>query len=188
MHRRMPKRSVQNDGWNTSREAKKQLQVKKWSLFTQAVNMWDCYCDLLLVFADVLPPCLHQTLKFEHYSIEQQHILFIHLTVNSFCSQQVRYTPPIPTPPHSPSAHLSAGDWSLLLSIDQKSVIKEPVCGPRSLILLLTHSYAAISRGLNLNMDLKVVLVKTSAHLQLRWLFPGFERALRGQHCCVAVC
>lgn len=84
---------------NTSRETKKQLQVKKWSLFTQAVNMWDCYCDLLLVSTGVLPPRLHQTLKFEHYSIEQQHILLIHLTVNSFCSQQVRYTPP-PSPPH----------------------------------------------------------------------------------------
>lgn len=92
---------------------KKQLQVKRLGLKTQAVNIWDCYCSLLLVFTDVLPPRLHQTLKFEHYSIEQQHILLIHLTVNSFCLQQFRYTHP--TPPHPiPQPISTSVRWRLI--------------------------------------------------------------------------
>lgn len=106
-----PERWMEHEQGN---KKKKQLQVKRWSLLTQAVNMWDCYCNLLLVLTDVLPPRHHQTLKFEHYSIEQQHILLIHLTVNSFCLQQVRYAPPTPLYPPTPQPISTSVCWRLI--------------------------------------------------------------------------
>lgn len=60
----------------------KHLQVKRRSIFTQLMSMPGNHP--LHVLTDMLPLCLYQTLKFEHYSTEQQRILFDQNAVTDF--------------------------------------------------------------------------------------------------------